>query len=196
MNRTRSLLASAACAAVLALSGTAALAQPAQPASPLASAEAGAAHPAHRTALTPEQRQERRAQYRQARERHIAEFKQKLALSADQEPAWSALTEALKPGQRHARLEGGQLHDWQQLSTPERLDRMRALREQRAAAFDRRADAIKAFYATLRPEQQQTFDAEGQRLMMRFGKGHHRYHRHGGMHGHGAQPAAPSSQPQ
>ncbi|SDM11126.1 LTXXQ motif family protein [Oryzisolibacter propanilivorax] len=186
MTRTRTLLSSAACAALLAFSGTAALAQPA-PAASVSAAETAAPAPHHagharRAALTPEQRQHQREQFRQARERHIAEFKQKLSLSADQEPAWNTLTEALKPGQRHARLGGGSPQDWRQLSTPERLDRMRALRVQRAAEFDRRADAVKAFYATLRPEQQKTFDAEGQRLMARFAGGPHG-HRHG-MQGH------------
>jgi len=193
MTRTRTLLSSAACAALLAFSGTAALAQPAAPAAPAATHEAHAPRHAGEQAqrLTPEQRQarhqEKREQMRQARERHVAEFKHKLALSADQEPAWNALTEALQPGQRHARLGAGSPQDWKQLTTPERLDRMRALRVQRAAEFDRGADAVKAFYATLRPEQQQTFDAESGRLMARFGPGQ-RGHRHG-MHGHGPHHA-------
>lgn len=45
------------------------------------------------------------------------------------------------------------------LTTPERIDKMRALRTQRDAEMDKRADATKAFYATLTPEQKKVFDA-------------------------------------
>jgi hypothetical protein len=62
------------------------------------------------------------------------------------------------------------------LSTPERLDRMRALRTQRNAEMDRRADATKAFYAQLTPPQQKAFDE----VALKFMRGRHG---HGGHHG-------------
>ena len=44
------------------------------------------------------------------------------------------------------------------LPTPERIDRIRALRVERMAMMDKRADATKAFYATLNPVQKREFD--------------------------------------
>ena len=194
MTRTRTTLAAAACATLLALAGAPAMAQTAAPASATAAATSQAADAApqarQRHAMTPEQRQQARAQRAEA-------FKQKLALTPAQEPAWAAFQQAMQPGQRHARLDGGKQQDWKQLTTPERIDRMRAMQAQRAAEFDRRGEAVKAFYATLSPEQQKTFDAEGSRMMARFGKGgHHGMHRGEGkggeQHAHhrGARPAA------
>ena len=60
---------------------------------------------------------------------------------------------------------------------PERIDRMRALRQQRNAEMDRRGDATKALYAALSPEQQQRMDAWGPRPG--DGRGRHGRH-HGG----------------
>jgi Spy/CpxP family protein refolding chaperone len=45
--------------------------------------------------------------------------------------------------------------------------------------MDRRAEATKAFYAQLTPEQKKTFDAETARM------GHGHMHREGGEHPHG-----------
>jgi hypothetical protein len=66
------------------------------------------------------------------------------------------------------------------LATPERIDRMRAVRAQRNAEMDKRMDATKTFYAALSAEQKKTFDAEGMRFL-RGGKrggfgGHGRHH--------------------
>ncbi len=203
MNRTRSTLAAGACAALLALAGVSpALAQSsaAAPAATSAAAEPGAhaapqGHHARQRTMTPEQRQHMREQRQQRQAQRVAAFKQKLALTAEQEPAWNTFQQAMQPGQRHARLDARGA-DWQQLTTPERIERMRAVRMQRAAAFDRRADAALAFYAALQPAQQKTFDAEGARMMARFGqgpRGHH--HKHGAHRGaghphHGSQGAA------
>jgi hypothetical protein len=45
------------------------------------------------------------------------------------------------------------------LPTPQRLDRMQARMNERQAAFARRSDAVKRFYAQLTPAQQRAFDA-------------------------------------
>ena len=111
-------------------------------------------------------RAEHRAEYRAKR---LAALKSDLKLTAAQEPAWTAYTTALQPGERPARLDR---QGMEQLTTPERIDRMRALRAQHAAEADRRGEATKTFYAALTPEQQKTFDAQS-----------HRGHRMGGMKG-------------
>ncbi|AVO49378.1 hypothetical protein C6568_08960 [Melaminivora suipulveris] len=192
---TRSTLVAGACAALLALAGASAAVaqQPSSPAAAFANAAAGqSAQDGHAQwrSMTPEQRQQARQQ-RHAQK--AAALKQKLAITPDQENAWSSFQQAMQPaGQARAH---GQRQDWKQLTTPERIDRMRELRTQRMAEQDRRGDAIKAFYAALKPEQQKTFDAEGTRMMGgHFGnkKGGH----HGGMrHGqHSGAQSAPAQQ--
>lgn len=114
-----------------------------------------------------------RAQHRAQR---LDALKARLHLTAAQEPAWTAFTTALQPGERPARPDR---KEWRQLPTPERIDRMRALRTQHAAEADRRGEATKAFYAALTPEQQKAFDTPPQR-------------RHGHPHGGSAKPAAPA----
>lgn len=143
-------------------------------------AEAGASAPRgapmQRHTPDPARMQERMA-------RHMAAIKDKLQLTPAQEPAWAAFTSAMQPGERPARLD---YQDMQTLTTPERIDRMRALRAQRSAEADRRGEAIKTFYATLTPAQQKTFDAHTLRQHRMDGlRGKHdgqgRGHR--GMHG-------------
>ena len=64
-----------------------------------------------------------------------------------------------------------------ELSTPERLDKMRALRTQHMgdmqAAMAKRDDATKALYAALSPEQKKLFDAEHSRKGSQHGSKHH-----------------------
>ncbi|PWW46922.1 Spy/CpxP family protein refolding chaperone [Melaminivora alkalimesophila] len=187
MNRTRSTLIATACAALLALCG-ASMAQGTAAADgapqPAATQQAQPRHQGERAErrharMGPEQREQMRARRAEA-------FKQKLALTPAQQPAWEAFLQAMQPGERHARLDARAMD---QLSTPERIDRMRAIRAQRAAEMDRRGDAIKAFYAELNAEQQKTFDAEGLRMFSRFGhgkRGHHGPHPQGPGQGHAA----------
>ena len=96
-----------------------------------------------------------------------AELKAQLKLSPEQEPAWNAFVAAMKPDakampQRPAREE------LDKLTTPERIDKMRALRDQQhkdmLAAMDKRDQATKTFYATLNAEQKKTFDAHHMRM--------------------------------
>lgn len=115
-----------------------------------------------------EQRMERRQQYRAER---MAAFKAQLQLTPVQESAWSDFTASMQNGPRHAQLDTQGMAG---LSTPERIDRMRALRIQRAADADRRGEAVKAFYATLSAPQQHTFDTHMQQMQQRMGgKGRH-----------------------
>ena len=97
----------------------------------------------------------------------------------------------MQPGERPARLDR---QDMDKLTTPERIDRMRALRAQHAAEADRRGEATKAFYAALTPEQQKTFDAQahrGHRMGgMKGGEGRH----HGGHGGPGGKPGPAPAQ--
>lgn len=95
-----------------------------------------------------------------------AELKAKLKLTPAQEGAWTTYTAAMKPAadmmtKRPDRTE------LDKLPTPERIDKMKALRTQRMndmnAAMDKHGEATKAFYATLTPEQKKVFDDSAMR---------------------------------
>ncbi len=99
-------------------------------------------------------------------------LKVKLKIAPDQEVAWTTFAAAMKApadlGQRPNREEIAKL------PTPERIDRMRALRGVHQAEMDKRGDAVKAFYAALAPDQKKIFDAQ-----------HMRHGHRGAMHGMG-----------
>lgn len=107
-------------------------------------------------------------------ERHAADLKERLKITAAQEPAWTAFVTAMKPPAAMGRPQAGEL---EKLSTPERLDRMKALRQQHQTAADRREEATRALYAALSPEQKKVFDERTAR-----------HHRAGGMRPHEGAP--------
>ena len=106
--------------------------------------------------------------------RHQADLKARLKLTPAQEGAWTSFTSAMQApaswAQRPNRAE------MDKLTTPERIDRMRALKAQHDAEMTKREDAIKAFYAALTPEQQKVFDAEHRGRGGRHGGRHHGHH--------------------
>jgi hypothetical protein len=103
--------------------------------------------------------------------RHLSELKAKLKLAASQESAWSTFAAAMKPdfAQMPARPDRAEL---EKMTTPERIDKMRALRAEHMThmntEMDRRDDAVKSFYAALNAEQKKIFDSEH----ARFGEHH------------------------
>lgn len=129
------------------------------------------------------------AQRQQRMEQRLGELKGQLQLTPAQEGAWNAFSEALRPSAGSApRLDREALAA---MTTPQRIDQMRAMRSQHQAEMDRRAEASKAFYAALTPEQQKTFDAQSLRAMGRGGAmgpmgsmGGMDGHGHRGMHRH------------
>lgn len=186
LHRVRSPLMHLAAAAALCAAFTAsAIAQtPAPaPAAPVQEAATLQAHNRHAN-MDPAERAKAREQWMQKRTaRHaerLTQLHQQLALAPAQEAAWSHFEQAMQPhANGTARLDRQGMRD---LTTPERIDRMRALRAQRAAAMDARGDATKAFYAQLQPAQQKTFDHAGMGMM----KHGHRMG-HGARHGHEAR---------
>jgi hypothetical protein len=81
----------------------------------------------------------------------------------------------------------GDRAEWTRLTTPERLDKMHERMLRRQQAFDRKAMAIKKFYAQLSPSQQKAFDAMGPMMGRGMGgkMGHGRMGGHRGGWGHG-----------
>jgi len=90
-------------------------------------------------------------------------LKAKLKLEPVQEAAWTTYTAATTPSADKAMAHPDRA-EMEKLSTPERIDKMRAMHTERHAAMtahmDKRAEATKALYATLNPEQKKVFDAE------------------------------------
>lgn len=159
MNRIHTALV----AASLAVFGATTMAQTPGPA-PAASSATAHHHGRHHD---PAKIQERHAQ-------RLAELKQKLQITAAQEPSWNAFTTAVRPNLDRKRMDREAVA---RMTTPDRIDHLRVLRQQRATEMDRRGEATKSFYATLSAEQQKVFDAETARM------GHGR--KHGGPGGHG-----------
>ena len=105
--------------------------------------------------------------------RHLADLKQKLQITASQEGAWTSFANAMQPPANMQRPDRQALAN---LTTPERLDQMRAMRDRRNAEMDRRAEAAKAFSAQLSPEQKQIFDSETARMFKHGPRGGHGHH--------------------
>lgn len=183
MTRLSTPLRSTLLTLALGAGSLAALAQTAAPAAPTAPSSSAGSH------RHPAERQDRmHARLGQ----HLDKLKGRLQLSAAQEGDWARFSSALQARPAHAGHEARH-QELMGLNTPERLDRMKALRAQHQAEMntfmDRRSDATKAFYATLTAEQKKVFDAEGARFMQaRHGAGDrgHEGRGHHGM-GHGAR---------
>lgn len=106
--------------------------------------------------------------------KRLGELKQKLAITPDQEGAWNAFAAAHQPPATPiARPDREAIS---RMTTPERIDQMRAMRAQRNAEMDRRLDATKSFYAALTAQQRAQFDELTTR------QGHRGGHHGGGMH--------------
>ena len=152
-------------AGLLAGIGLSALAQPAP----------GAGGPGHRGPMDPARMQEMHARMEQRMNERLEFFKFKLKITPAQEGAWGAWAAAIKPA--GARPQRPDRAEFERLSTPERIDRMRAMRATRQAEMDKRFDATKAFYAQLNPEQRKVFDQESMK-MLGGGRGGHEGGRH------------------
>lgn len=97
--------------------------------------------------------------WQQRHAKRVQALKEKLQLSDAQQAAWDAWQKAMQPP-AHAALNRMDRAEMQKLTTPERIDRMHALREQRAAEADQRGQATKTFYAQLTETQQKVFDTQ------------------------------------
>ena len=98
-----------------------------------------------------------------------------LRLKPGQEGAWSTFMRDTTMNRDEYGDPRGQMQAMQSMTTPQRLDMMVQHMDQHAQAFHKRADATKAFYAQLSPEQQKVFDAS---MGLQHQGGHH-HGRHG-----------------
>jgi periplasmic protein CpxP/Spy len=95
-----------------------------------------------------------------------AELKAKLKITPAQESAWKTFTAAMQPpagGMMGMRHDPKVKAEMEKLTTPERIDKMQAMRAERmktmGAEMEKRGAATKAFYAVLSTEQKAVFDA-------------------------------------
>jgi len=107
-----------------------------------------------------------------------SEFKTRLNVTPSQEEAWTVYTAAMQVTAHEGwRLSLEQSAEAAKLSTPQRIDNMRASRMKRmteaSATMDRRGDATKVLYAALSPDQQKVMDAQYQERQSRW-ELHHR----------------------
>ncbi len=132
------------------------------------------------------------ARMEQMMAKRAADLKAKLKITASQEAAWTAFSGAVKPP-ADMMAKRPDMAEMAKLSTPERIDKMRALRAQHMAEMqvnmDKRDEATKTFYAALNADQKKVFDAEHARMGQHGRSGGHRGHT-GPRDGSGA-PAAP-----
>jgi periplasmic protein CpxP/Spy len=105
-------------------------------------------------------------------DKHVAELKARLKLTPAQEGAWTAFVAAHKPPADMMTMRDERMA-LEKLSTPERLDRMKAMRTKHVAAMEQREAATRVFYAALTPEQQKVFDANA---MPHHGRDRHMDH--------------------
>ncbi len=97
---------------------------------------------------------------------HLTALKSKLNLQAAQEPGWNSFSQSMQHPAQMARPERA---SFEKMTTPERLDMMQAMKVQRDAHMQQRAEATKTFYASLSTDQKQVFDKETARMMMASG---------------------------
>jgi periplasmic protein CpxP/Spy len=101
------------------------------------------------------------AKMQQMMEKRQAELKASLKIEPAQEAAWTAFNAAHKPPADMAQRRDAMRASMDKLTTPERIEHMKAMRTMRDAEMAKREQATKDFYAVLTPEQKKTFDTRG-----------------------------------
>jgi hypothetical protein len=164
---------------LMATCGFAVMAQTVTPTAPAAGAQPQMQDRMHR-GDTSSMRERMFGNHQERIAKRQTELKAKLKITPAQEGAWTTFAAAMQPPANMAGGMMGMRHDpkvkadMDKLTTPERIDKMRALRAERmttmTAEMDKRGAATKAFYAVLSSEQKAVFDAVAM---------------HGGRHGMG-----------
>ena len=105
--------------------------------------------------------QKAHAERGEQRAKHMAELKEKLQLTPVQEAAWNTFANASQRGMHPMGVDKQAMRgEFEKMDTPQRMDKMLAMSDMRRAKMLERAQATKAFYAQLTPQQKSVFDAE------------------------------------
>jgi len=116
-------------------------------------------------------------------QRHADHLRAALQLTPAQEPALAAFVGAMKPPEGMREHMRGDHEKMASMTTPQRLDQMKARMDEHRARFEQHAAAVKRFYAQLTPAQQKAFDALPMGHMGHGGHGMHGPMGHGMEHG-------------
>lgn len=93
----------------------------------------------------------------EAIQKRADELKARLKLEPAQDRAWATFLEAIKPPANRV-AQRPDREEFARLTTPERLERMKTMRNQHIALMEQREAATRLFYAGLMPEQKIVFD--------------------------------------
>ncbi|HZX33171.1 MAG TPA: Spy/CpxP family protein refolding chaperone [Rhodocyclaceae bacterium] len=85
---------------------------------------------------------------------HQKKLHDALKITASQEPAWKKYMEAVQS----PRPEPKPATNWSSMTAPDRVDLQVEMAKRHEEYLSKEADAMKAFYATLNPDQKKTFD--------------------------------------
>lgn len=147
-----------------------------------AETQAPAADGRHGHAMTVEQRQAKKAEFRAkrqaARAERQAKLRDSLKLTPAQQPAWDAFVASMGPQHERAGMQRPDRAAWASLTAPQRMQKRIDMQKARTARMEARLSAMNSFYSVLTPEQRKVFDEQ---KMERRGGRHHRGH--GMMHG-------------
>ena len=105
----------------------------------------------------------------EARQQRLQKLHDDLKLSSSQEQAWNDYVAAVNK-EKGPRGDRPPREDFEEMSAPERLEKMLEGMKRHEARLQERLDATKTFYAKLSDSQKQVFDKEA--MMPR----HHRHH--------------------
>jgi len=119
----------------------------------------------------PKMQEQREAMRAGRHQKHLDEMKVYLQLQASQESAWQSFAGVMKtPMKRPTPLAPAEL---EKLTTPERIDKMMALKAEKDVEISKRMNASKTFYGTLTPAQQKVFDTHTQKFFSKGPMGQH-----------------------
>jgi len=139
---------------------------------------------------------ERHARMAERHQQRLDQLKTRLQLTPQQESAWLAYVTRTGPQtHRQPTAERGERPDFASMTTPQRIEHMKAWQAERQVRQQQRMDATLSFYQVLTPAQQQVFDQSTLPGFMRTGAqgpGHGHHHRHHGPDGK-ERPLAPKS---
>ena len=83
-----------------------------------------------------------------------------LRLRPDQEPAWRAFEQASSPDPQEEARHDNAFRRMETMRAPDRMDMSIQMMQSDLNAMQRRAGALRTFYATLTPQQQAAFDRQ------------------------------------
>lgn len=96
--------------------------------------------------------------YKKRAEERMNRLHQELKLTADQEAAWTAWTAKVTASFEATKAKRPDFKAMGDLSAPERMEKYIEYRKEKQARMEAGLADLKAFYATLTPEQQKVFD--------------------------------------